>query len=268
MMFFNIIYDMIKGFLDSIRLDILIVKMWLNEKLRRIFTKILKYNILFHIIPFILWKLINTYVYELPGVIFQMIDYLTIIVSTLFHILHYLDLMNLMGTYCPKTISNGSALDLISMAITMSIYQFIIFISTSLIDFIFYHKFKTISFIFNFIVLVIYHSFYCFNGLWQFRKIDMKYRLDIFERLWPYYFGYGIMATIIYAYISNPFVAVLYNLYIALIISLPFLIEIKYPARIMSYPKISLSIFSYLMVNLFNLFHKFSGHNSIRVSHF
>lgn len=252
-MYRNIFEDFLRGLLNSLRLDYL-VKLFLKDfKLKNLIIKICKYNFLMHFLPTIIMWLLNWSIginlYSLLDVIIYPIN----LFSALFHLLHYMDLANIVCTHTSKTSNTVGGLDLISLAITMTIYQFIIFSTTMFINLIFSNNMYLISFIINFFVLTIYHSFYYFNNLWQYKKIEMAKRIDMHEKLWAYYTGYGLISTIIYLYIDSQFILGLYNLYMALMIALPFLIEPIYPKKIVTYPSINLTIFSYITNFVFML---------------
>jgi len=244
-MYKNIGQDFFSGITNSIRFDIYIKSLLRNPRLQKLTIKILKYNAVMHFLPFLFFYLIG---WSLNIDIMYIGYYLSLpinIFSVLFHLLHYIDLVNMVCMYSLKTSKTSTALDAVSLTITMSIYQLVIYLTTSIINLIFNGRMRLVAIMINFIILTIYHSFYCYNNLWQYKKIDMLYRIDMHEKLWPYYIGYGIVPTIIYLYNYNPLVLGLYNLYMILIISLPFMIKIKYPKNEMPYPKINLKIFSY-----------------------
>ena len=93
----------------------------------------------------------------------------------------------------------------------------------------------------------------CFNNLWQHKKLSINCRIDMHEKLWPYYIGYGTIATIIYQYAETQYIYGLYNIYMAILISIPFLIEPIYPKKQIQYPSINLKFFSYIMKFVFNI---------------
>ena len=235
----DIAKDYSQGLLTSLRIDKLIITIHGNQRLRKLFFKICKYNILLHIIPFFIMQLLH---------FGTLIIYPINIFSSIFHLLHYIDLVNVVSIYVvgrPKTSTAG--LDLVSFMITMALYQIVIYLTTTLINLFFYRKLYLISVCLNFFILSIYHSFYCYNNLWNYYKISMNYRIDMHEKLWPFYMGYGTIATIIYMYSDHQYILMLYNLYICLIIVAPFLTKAKYPKKNQSYPSINLSIFSRIL---------------------
>ena len=259
-MYYNIISDFFLGLCNSARIDLLAFMFFDNAKIRNLFLKMCKYNFVMHFLPLILIKIC----FWLFNVSFHSVLYMIIypinIFSILFHLLHYLDLVNIACVHAPKTSKSGNAFDSASLAITMGIYNLVIYFTTVLIDLIFFDSFYLLAFLIKFLILTIYHSFYCFNNLWQYKKIKMFYRIDMHEKLWPYYIGYGSLATIIYLYTEHPFMLGMYNLYMALALTLPFLVEEKYPrVKDIPYPSINLTIFSYLVGCVFKLSKRILG---------
>jgi hypothetical protein len=246
-MYKNILIDFLKGLTNSARFDYFLKPISENLKLRRLVIKICKYNFFLHFLPsiilyFVGW-LFNTNMMPIMNVIVYPIN----IFSSLFHLLHYFDLVNMVCFYSIKTSKSAPVLDMLSLTITLTIYQLVIYLTTTLVNLMFHDRLYLLALCLNFVILTIYHSFYCFNNLWQYKKIDMFYRIDMHEKIWPYYIGYGVISTIIYLHIDNPYMLSFYNLYMALLISLPFLLEVKYPKKIMDYPSINLTIFSYII---------------------
>ncbi len=251
-----IFQDFINGILCSLRLDIYIKTLITDARLYKLTLKIFKYNLVMHFLPYMLFTLIewNIGLNVIP--ILNIISYPINIFSVLFHLLHYIDLVNIVCVYSLKTSRSGNALDTLSLTITMFIYQFVIYLTTTIVNVIFNGRMHLLAIVINFIILTIYHSFYCFNNVWQYKHISMFHRIDMHEKLWPYYIGYGVISTIIYLQYKNPIIQGIYNLYMVLLISIPFMINIKYPKKKeedMSYPKINLKIFSYITGSIFGL---------------
>ncbi|MEM0354225.1 MAG: hypothetical protein QXW79_01450 [Thermoplasmata archaeon] len=142
---------------------------------------------------------------------------------------------------------------MVGAVITMTLYKFTIYLTTHLINLILHERFFFVAICLNFVILEFYHSFYCYNNWWQHKRIGILQRINICEKMWPFYLGYGTFATIIYFYTSIPEIAGLYNLYIMFLISNPFLAETKHWNILSSYPSINLSLFSYLTKYLFFL---------------
>ena len=250
---YSILLDFLKGIITSCKINVFAKNMYYDPKLFRLVKKIIKYNIMMHLLPIMLVQL----VWYLTG--FSIESVLTIIAiptsifNTLFHLLHYMDLVNIVSTYSSKSKSGLQQLELTSLAVTMSIYQIVIYLTTSLVNLLFYDKFYFISIFINFVILAVYHSFYCYNNLWQYHKIDIAYRIDMHEKLWPYYLGYGTISTIIYLFSSKQYVMGIYNIYLVFGITLPFLLTTKYPKKEIQYPHIKMRIFSYITLCVINL---------------
>jgi hypothetical protein len=252
----DIAKDFLSGIITSVRFDLFIKPFYVNTKFRYLLLKIIAYNILLHFLPCMMLNLVN-WLFNISMMISNVFLFPINLFSILFHLLHYMDLINMVSIYSTKTSNSGETLDLLSLTITMSIYQFVIFITTAVINIFFHIFFNTefffIAFFINLFILMVYHSFYCFNNLWQYKKIKMSHRIDMHEKLWPYYTGYGIISSILYLYSTNPIILGIYNLYMAIIISIPFMLEPKYPIKNMMYPYINLTIFSYMTGFIFTL---------------
>lgn len=255
----NIIGDFLNGIIHS--LFFYKVISWKDPKLSKLLTKLLKYNFFMHIVPTLCIWFIN-YIVSFTGTYaaisvlvdlpywFEWVNLIINIFSALFHLLHYIDLVNIISIYTSKATNNTSALDNITLAIIIALYQLVMYATTWLIHLLF-NKFHYFVLVIEFIILAMYHSFYCSNNLWHYKKIDMMHRIEIIEKIWPYHIGYGTIATLIYFQTDNPFVLALYNLYLAFIITIPFLTDPKYPTKEKLYPKINLNFFSSLLGWLF-----------------
>ena len=206
-----------------------------------------------HVLPLLVFQIFNILTDSRIPVqyLFVIVNYPINIFSALFHLLHLRDLISIICTYSPKKLKSTITFNPISLAITMSMYQLTINLTTSIINLIFYDKFYLLAILLNFIILTVYYSFYCFNNLWQYNKKEMFYRIDMHEKLWPYYCGFGTIATIIYFNVANPYILGLYNMYMCLITTLPFLLTIRYPNADIKYPQINLTIFSYITNSMF-----------------
>lgn len=223
----SILTDFCNGLFTSLRLDCFFNHIIAKGGLIRHIWKIIKFNIVAHlIIPFILQYL--PFFYFFYGIIK--------IGSIFFHGIFYFDLL----TQIPinKKIKNGSVIDTIATIFTLFIYQF----SIELVLIIcnnFLSPFTILLSIINYVIPVIYHSFYFFNNYWQRINMDVKKRIDIFETYWPYYFGYGTIAALLYNHTYF-----LYNLYLIVAIVIPFAIPDRKVDTL--YPRINLSIFTYI----------------------
>jgi len=223
----DILTDFYSGFITSLRLDYFFNHIITEGGLIRHIWKIIKFNIVAHlIIPFVLQYL-------------PLFDFLYGIVkfgSIIFHSIYYFNLL----TQIPinKKIKNCSAIDTIATIVTLIIYQFSIEFMLLVCNY-FLSPFTILVTIINYVIPVIYHSFYFFNNYWQRINIDINKRIEIFESNWPYYFGYGTIAALLY---NNTYF--LYNLYLIIGIVIPFAIpDRKIDAK---YPRINLSIFTYI----------------------
>ena len=68
----------------------------------------------------------------------------------------------------------------------------------------------------------------------------MEQRIDKLEQRWAYYLGYGVTVTLLYLSISNLVIVACYNLYLIVLLSVPFVVK---PSNV-TYQPINLSIFS------------------------
>lgn len=185
----------------------------------------------------------------------DIISYVKLIISNIFHILHYMDLLNMVSIYKSKNINSqsqikGSMIN-ISVTLTLMFYQSVIYSTTGLIKYFLYHKLRVLASVLNLFILMFYHSFYCFNNLWQHKKILMSHRLDIHEKLWPYYLGYGFIASVLYSLSEDPYIITIYNMYMILTISIPFLTQTIYPSETIRYFTLDLSIFADILGRIY-----------------
>lgn len=247
------LFDFIYGLFDSIQINLVAKQIFKNTNFKKLVIKLLKYNFLLHIIPLLLTDIIFMMTNFSLHTVLYFINYPINLFSAIFHVIHFIHLTNIISINKSKTNNFMPILETVTLAITMSIYQLVVYLTTKLINYILYDRMYILAIMLNFFILTIYHSFYCFNNLWQHFKIEMFKRIDIHEKLWPYYMGYGIVATIIYFHINNPYFLGLYNMYIAVILSLPFLFETKFPHKTELYPKINLMIFSYIVGKIFSI---------------
>lgn len=256
-MYNEIIYDFFGGLFNSFKINLFVKELLKNSKLLKLVSKIFFYNFIFYFLPTIFLNII----YYIFGItlfrIMPVINVIITIISDVFHMLHYIDLINIISKNISKNDSNVMPpLELVSLSIIMTIYQIVIYLVVEIINITFNQKIWFISSILNFIILTIYHSFYCYNNLWHYKKIEMHHRIIMHEKLWPYYIGYGTIAALIYQNMDHHFIVFIYNIYLVLIIFLPFFIEPKYPSEkknYPNYPSINLKIFSYITSKIFLL---------------
>ena len=245
-MYYEIVKDFFLGMIDSCKIFLLLNKIRNNITLKSSIFKIIKYNLLLYILPELLAMAIMYFIGISIYGFLNIIRYPINIASALFHILLYMDVVNIISVNVARNSNSIPMLDLISWGITTLIYQLVIFLTTEIIDIVFSNSLYHLAFIFNFICLSIYHSFYCYNNLWQYRKILISNRIDMHEKLWPYYTGYGTISTFMYLNNNRQYVVGLYNMYTVLAITLPFMLKVKYPKKENEYPPINLKIFSYI----------------------
>jgi hypothetical protein len=235
----QIILDFFRGVKASVEIPSLINLISVRPSVGIILWRIMRFNLLCHMVPGILMYYLSTgpTINFIIGVIINLISFI-------FHLIHNIDLVSNLDSNQKN--SDMSTLDCLTLAITMSIYQIAIWLATSLVSFLLSERLYYLSILINFLSLSIYHSMYCFNNSWQKSRIMMYYRIDMLEKLWPYYVGYGTIATIICMMINNQIVTAIYNCYLTTIIIIPFCIDHIYPKHEMPYLSVNLSIFSWL----------------------
>jgi len=241
----NVIIDIVKGIIASSRLDLIFGVVLLDDKIRNILFTIVKFNCLVYWLPILLIMAIEL-LFGVSMWFVRLLYYPINLFSIMFHIFHYMYLINNVSHHVPRQLKTSGVFDTISLAITMSIYSAAIYLSTLIISFLL-ANFSSLALLVNFTIMALYHSLYCFNNRWQYLLIKMQFRIDQLERLWPYYIGYGTIGSILLSLTQNPILLGVYNIYISLIIMIPFLLEARYPYKISKYPSINLSIFSHLM---------------------
>lgn len=251
-MLYYILSDFINGFFDSLRFNLFFKQILSNIKFRKLFYKLIVYNLFLYVLPLlitdILYQLTNFSLHNILYFLYYPIN----IFSAIFHVIHFVDLINIISSNKSKTNQMIPVVDMIALAVTMTIYQLVIYLTTELINFIFHSRIYLIAISLNFFILTIYHSFYYFNNLWQYFRIGMFRRIDIHEKLWPYYMGYGTVITLIYYRINYSYMMAVYNIYSMALLSFPFLFKTKFPHDSL-YPKINLTIFSYFIGWIFKI---------------
>jgi len=215
-----------------------------NTKLIRVCFKILKYNICLYLLPLLIDTIIE-YVIGINIEFINMVYYPIAIFSTIFHILHYMDIIDIVCINIRKHNNDLPVIEQMGLAITLTIYQLVIYLSMLLINFLFYDKLYIVAIVLDYFVLSLYHSFYYYNNLWLHKKIPMGQRIIIHENMWPYYIGYGTLSTIIYSMNRSNITVFLYNIYMVYAICAPFLLATKYPPLKNKYPALNLRIFAY-----------------------
>lgn len=244
-MYLEIILDFISGVYDSMRIDIL-YNMLLDSKIKKIILAICSVNFLMYFIPALLVSIVE-YIFDMPLQLFlDIISYPIGVFSLFFHLFNYLTLINTIPCEPIDPNAKSTIIDSYSLAITMTVYNFVVYFTNYIVNYIFHYRMYVVAILINFSIITMYHSFYCFNNLWQRKRISEFHRIDMCEKLWPYYVGYGIVPSIIYMYTNYRYVLGLYNIYITLIICFPFYLKIKIPTKIPAYPNINLNIISYI----------------------
>lgn len=281
--FQHIYRDFREGFVASIRVDLLYKQTKDNRAFRNLVWKLIKYNLLFHIVPWLTANLLEEVVGPSIWSVWEVVDLILNVVSYLFHMLHWIDLIFITSTSSATIYKNIDYLDSVSMAFTMMCYQFSVMLGVYLMNFLlFMYPTLPIMYATNFLfarypmivistvsqfllgsceimqylvyifALSLYHSFYCYNNLWQHHKLDIGQRINFHEKMWGYFSGFGLISTLIYVLpITSPIATVVYHMYMIIVISMPFIVKIPNPNKPQTYPHLPLGIFSVFIRYLF-----------------
>jgi hypothetical protein len=143
----------------------------------------------------------------------------------------------------------------IANSILMSMYLLVTSILIDLIKNIFDVKFYFIGIFFSYLLAMFYHSFYCFNQLWNYYKLIAEKRIMIHENKWAYYMGYGSILSFIYLYLmeKNEYMYIFYNMYMLNEITIPYFIDLKLPGKKSDYPCLNLGFLITIIKNLIYL---------------
>ena len=250
----EIIEDIANGFFDSIRLDIYIRHIYDSDRYLKIIKKLFKYNILLHIIPAFIVDLIN-YLFQISlQVLLYYINYPIMLFSIFIHTLIYIELTSALSSVTKnrKIKSDGTFIDSITIIIMMTIYQLVVYLSNKIISMILADNLYICGLIINFVILIIYHSLYTYNNLWQVIGLNITHRISIYEARWAYFLGYVLIITSIYVYTVNAYILAIYNIYMAMLLSIPLLRDFDFRTD-PKYFKIDLSFFSFIIKQIFNL---------------
>ncbi|QGR53782.1 putative membrane protein [Moumouvirus maliensis] len=245
-MYKHITKDYLSGLFDSIRFDKFIKILSNDTKIFKSFKKITKLNFAMYLFPQIIISLIY-YIFDLDfSILLYWLSFPLGIISCFFHILQYIDIISSIKKYSSKFSSSTNNMNYLTLSITMIIYQFFILSTLILINFV------GIDILFfkiclKIIILSTYHSFYFFNNLWQYKCVTLYHRIDIHEKLWPYYLGFGTISSILYIFTDTYWFIFLYNLYTSILICLPFIIKTKYPPFPVNYPSGNLKFIFYVI---------------------
>lgn len=254
-----ILQDFNLGLCDSIRIDKLCKIISHDTKIYNCLYKIIKYNMVLYLIPYLFVSLINLSIGLNLFMLFDWLIYPIDILSCFFHILQYIDLVSCINKYTTRSMTNRNNMNYLSLSITMTIYQLVIFITTIVLDLFFRNNLIYLSVILKILILSIYHSFYCFNNLWQYKQITLYHRIDIHEKLWPYHLGFGFIATIIYIFNNYYWISGIYNIYISILVCMPFINKTIYPDKYIKYNSINLKPFLLIIKYIIDIVKKISG---------
>lgn len=228
----EIFNDIRKGLIDSLQMGIIIDVMKKNKKIANILRKTIKYNIL-------LFSLITIVNYYLPfyGII---IIAFAKIHNFFFQLVQELDLLNAITSEKAKK-NDTTMIYSLSWAIISSCYRLIFCVIAEIIKILLDKRFYWLAVVINLFILSIYHSIYSFDNFFVFKKIDIPNRIPIFERLWPYFLGFGLTVTIIY--LSGGYH--MYNIYLMIMNIIPFYLS-DHNTESKKYPPINISIFTFI----------------------
>jgi hypothetical protein len=252
-MYQNIIIHYLKGIKDSMIPSQFFLALLYEPKILGSYLKIIKLNFLMIIVPWII-RIMSGFIinYDL-SYIWNLLSFLLGIIGGVLNTVNYIELINLVSEKSVNKIpqnkskcDESSLVENVIMGLSMTFYQIAIYATIYGINF-FIPNYYLLSMVIKYLMLCVYHSFYCFNNLWQYMKIDMHKRIDIHERVWPYYVSYGNLLTILYLCSNNSLCSFMYGSLTPILISTPFLEKALLPLKYHKYPKINLFIFSYIM---------------------
>ncbi|AGF85513.1 hypothetical protein QJ854_gp269 [Moumouvirus goulette] len=253
-MYKHIAQDYTLGLLDSIRFDKFINILLNDAKIYKSFAKIIKLNTVMYLLPQLISLIFNHLFNWDFSILLYWLSFPIGILSCFFHILQYIDIISSIGKY-NKISSSTNNMNYLTLSITMAVYQFVILLTLILIDLVG----KNIIFmtvILKILILSTYHSFYYFNNLWQYKRVTLYHRIDIHEKLWVYYLGFGMISSILYIFTDTYWLIFIYNLYTSILICLPFITKTKYPTFPMKYPSVNLKIFFCILKYFINFIKK------------
>lgn len=207
---------------------------------------IIKYNTIFYVCPYVAisivsWLLgINLTVLSMP--LYLIINIVNFTRQSFFCV----EMTSLVANKVAKQPAKSATIDMISTVATVSFFQVAIYGLEWLINVILPSTLY-LSSICSFPMLVIYHSFYCHNALWQTHGFEVSRRIDIHEKVWPYYMGYGFTGSILFLGSGNHLTMAIYNVYMIILVIIPFYNAPRFPRKNIIYPEIKLSIVSYII---------------------
>ena len=248
----NIINDFLLGIFSSLSFHkTLYTILTANNKLFKNIYILTKYNLII-LLFFLLTRytyyglidceFINNYLFY--PIFFEYITYIIISIieiginihSNIYHTIHYIGISNVISR-------QGKSNNLFEMIVIILIYQSTIFAYYKLINFLLIIHFYYLTILLDLIILSFYHSFYFYSNYWQQHNVSINTQIYIYETYWPYYLGYGFVASVLYIMSNNVFIHTLYNLYIinAIILS-QMSVKIPHKNYTKKYPKINLQI--------------------------
>ena len=240
-MIIDILLDFLSGLYESIRVDTLIYLLMVDDKIKNITWKICKYNVA---IPIFAQFIID---YIVPNNMAYIIIYFVKIFNIIFYFLNCIEFIGAMNSVYfanKKSKKNVSIIDTSAIIITICIFQLSMIALIGIIHYLLYDNAYYIFVIINYLILAIYHSFDCYNNVWQNKNINIVTRINMYEKMWAYYFGYGTLSVFLYTYSHNMYILGIYNLYFIVLRSIPF--QDKNQRQPRNYPKINMRIFTYL----------------------
>ena len=240
----TILREIFRGITQSLNIIKLSMLIYKNVNLQKNMFKLFKHNLILYILPAFIMILIN-----IP---FNYFYYLYVIIDTFsgfFHLLYYFDISNTIINSIPSKRKIHDT-DPMTNGLTMTLYQLTTIITIGIIDFtigLFNVKF---SYVIKFFLLSMYHAIFVHNNLWQNMGLSITVRIDIYQKMWPYYLGYGIIPSILYMQ-SNILIKGIYNIYIGILISISMLNRAVLPTSKIVIPKITLKFIEYMMVLIY-----------------
>lgn len=243
----DFVYDVLNGFVDSVRFDLYISNILYNERSRNTLISILKHNLLFIFVPYLLMSGIE-YV-EIPVLTSLLIlQYPLFVISNIIHLVYYHNLGTQHAASRRRhTNRQRSAPNPVVISIVMSIYQLVIYLTMLIIQNILSDSMKLLSDTLVFVIWTIYYSIYSYNSLWQQMSLTISQRIHIHEEKWAYFLGYAAVISTLNQY-SHPLLKIVYNIYLTHLLMIPYEREGYFANRqLVSYPSLNLGCFSYVL---------------------
>lgn len=211
--------DWLMGIKDSLSIDKILIHR--TQRINKHMYEILICNLVLYVLPYIVFG-----------------NSLAIIIHPIGTLVHFVKYFDLVGASSTLNLDNTllfDGTDLLSLALLMIIYQIIVQVSVSII----WMMFRPLAFA----ILLFYHSFYCFNNIWQCQGVPLATRTKRIELRWAYYGGYATLVTVLYVWSNNLIICAIYNIVFACNIIIAF---ISKPPTDKQYVPLNLSMFSYL----------------------